>query len=131
MFQLKMLRSIFCYIVYVHYYISNAKRMPLSPTQNIYSNNKRTFPAPTVGNWYGQDKLVDMHTPFEAIWKDYSGIQPQNSYIGTICSFVTFFGSRLYIWVQKVTTHPFPDNLQVHSNKVFCWYMNWLGNDLK
>ena len=41
------------------------------------------------------------------------------------------FDIRQYPKVKKGTKHPFPDNQQVHSKRVFCCSLSWLGNDLK
>ena len=41
------------------------------------------------------------------------------------------FDIRQYPKVKNVTKHPFPDNQQVHSKRVFSCSMSWLGNELK
>ena len=31
----------------------------------------------------------------------------------------------------KSHKHPLPDSLHIHSEKVYCWFLNLMGNDLK
>ena len=68
---------------------------------------------------------------FTSDWHSSSGTQPQGSDIGLICLFGTFFGTRQYPKVQKVTKQPFPYNPDIHSHRWYCWSMSWLGNDFK